>query len=289
MADSRDDVIIAIRSALLKKGAKQKFSLFFLIILSILIITLDKSTYKITTSTRAILNDFVYQITLVASGPGKFIKHIVLSTKIHFEIYDENKDLKNKILFLKKTKINSSFLKTENRILKNSLDLSNSKSSEFDKIISAKVTNDYQSPFLKSLLLSKGKKDGIMKGMPVFSGNYLLGVIIETNYLSSRVLLITDLNSKIPVFLEKTGTNAILSGTGKKLNLVLDYLPDNFELDSDLIIFTSGKGGFLEPGIAVAQTYSNKNNKIIVKSLADPSQASIVYVGKPYTQQESEQ
>ena len=63
MADSRDDVIIAIRSALLKKGAKQKFSLFFLIILSILIITLDKSTYKITTSTRAILNDFVYQIT----------------------------------------------------------------------------------------------------------------------------------------------------------------------------------------------------------------------------------
>jgi len=288
MADHRDDFIIAIRYALLKKGAKQKFSLFFLIILSILIITLDKSTYKITTSTRAILNDFVYQITLVASGPGKFLKYLVLSTNTHFEIYDENKDLKKEILFLRKTNINFSFLKTENKILKNSLDLSNSKRSKFESIISAKVTSDYQSPFLKSLLLSKGKKDGIINGMPVFSGNYLLGVIIETNYLSSRVLLITDLNSKIPVLIEKSGANAILSGKGKKLNLELDYLPDNFELDSDLVIFTSGKGGFLEPGIAVAQTYLNKKNKIIVKSLADPSQVSIVHVGKSYIQQVSE-
>ena len=66
MADNRDDFIIAIRYALLKKGAKQKFSLFFLIALSITIITLDKISVPLVTTTRAVLNDFVYHVSFVA-------------------------------------------------------------------------------------------------------------------------------------------------------------------------------------------------------------------------------
>ena len=88
-----------------------------------------------------------------------------------------------------------------------------------------------------------------------------MGTIIETNYLSSRVLLLTDLNSKIPIIIEGENINAILEGTGRKQDLNLNYLPENYEMEPDKIIFTSGKDGFLSPGIPVAKTYLGKKWK----------------------------
>ena len=114
--------------------------------------------------------------------------------------------------------------------------------------------------------------------MTVFSQNYLIGTIIEANYFTARVLLITDLNSKIPVVLQDTGVNAILAGAGKKTDLTLEYLPDDIVLLPNKIIYTSGKDGFLASGLPVAETYLNKKNKLMIKSLADPEQASIVHI-----------
>ena len=114
--------------------------------------------------------------------------------------------------------------------------------------------------------------------MTVFSKSYLIGTVIESNYLTSRVLLITDLNSKIPVVIQETSINAILVGKGKKTDLSLEYLPDVYSVEPNKIIYTSGKDGFISPGLPVAKTYFNKKNEIQIKSLADPQQASIVHV-----------
>ena len=76
MSDHRDDFIISIRYALLKKGAKQKFSLFFLIVLSILIITLDKYSFSYMKSARGVLNDLVYHVSIISSQPVVFKKYI---------------------------------------------------------------------------------------------------------------------------------------------------------------------------------------------------------------------
>ena len=116
--------------------------------------------------------------------------------------------------------------------------------------------------------------------MSVFSKGYLIGTIIESNYITARVLLITDLNSKIPVVIEGTNTNAILGGTGKKTDLRLDYLPDGFILEPNKILYTSGKDGFLAIGLPVAETYLDKKNNLRIKSLADPRQASIINISK---------
>jgi len=277
MSDSRDDFIIAIRHALLKKRVKQKFSILFLTILSIAIIILDRSSLSIMNPTRAVLNDLVYHVALVSSLPKKFIKNLTGLTKQHFITYDQNKFLKEEVIELKRKQLDGIFLKTENKILKNALNLSNTKSLEEDISISAQVILDQESHYLKSLLINKGKKHGIMKGMTVFSKNYLIGTIIESNYLSSRVLLLTDLNSKIPVILENSDINAILSGSGNQ-NLVLEYLPDQFSIEPDQIIFTSGKDGFLAAGIPIAKSYLNEKNEVAVKALADPDQALIIYV-----------
>jgi rod shape-determining protein MreC len=114
--------------------------------------------------------------------------------------------------------------------------------------------------------------------MSVFHKDYLTGTIVETNFLTSRVLLLTDLNSKLPVIIEGTDTNAILEGTGNKKNLRLSYLPENYKLEPDKIIFSSGKGGFFSQGIPIAKTYLDKNDEILIKLLGDPNQALIVNI-----------
>jgi len=278
MADHRDDFIIAIRYALLKKGAKQKFSLFFLITLSIAIISLDKFSPSITRPVKAVLNDLVYHVSILSSQPARLKNYLVEKTSFHYNALSENEYLKEEIGYLKKQKFNNAYLASENQLLKKALDLSIIKGLKKDFSISARVILDQASPFLKSILINKGTKHRIEKGMTVFSDDYLMGTVIETNYLTSRVLLLTDLNSKLPVIIDGTNTNAILEGTGKKQDLNLIYLPENYNIQPNKIIFTSGKDGFLTPGIPVAETYIGKKNKVLIRLLGDPNQAIIVNV-----------
>ena len=97
MADNRDDFIIALRYALLKKGAKQKFSLFFLILFSILIITLDKLSVPPVNYVRSVLNDLVYRFSVVTSSTEKILIYLSSASKNHFTVYSENKNLREEI------------------------------------------------------------------------------------------------------------------------------------------------------------------------------------------------
>ena len=100
MSDNRDDFIIAIRYALLKKGAKQKFSLFFLIILSISIITVDRFSPPFIKSVRSILNDLVYHVSVASMQPVVFKKYIFNKVTTHYKVVDQNNFLKKEIEFL---------------------------------------------------------------------------------------------------------------------------------------------------------------------------------------------
>ena len=278
MSDSRDDFIIALRYSLLKKGTKQKFSLFFLITFSIFILLLDKYAVPPMSFVRSSINDLVYRATVIAAAPGKIIIYLGSKAKEHMNVYNDNKVLREEINLIKKKQFDQNFLETENENLKLALGLEKIKIQDEDSITIASVMVDQVSPFLKSVLLNKGTKQGIIKGMTVFSKNFLIGTVIESNYLSSRVLLITDLNSKIPAVIQDTDINVILAGKGNKDDFILEYLPEDFVIEPNKIIFTSGKDGFLKTGMPIAETYLNKDNKIKVKSLTDPQQASIVHV-----------
>ena len=278
MAEQRDDFIIALRYALLKKGTQQKFSLFFLIIFSIIIFTLDKLSLSYVQKTRAVLNDLIYQVAIVTSTPEKFTKYVIKLTSDHYSVYRENEKLKEEVEVLRNEKIQNEYLLTENTILKEALQLTGTKALEQDISIIAKVIIDKESPYLKSFLLNKGTRDGVLKGMTVFSKKYLIGTIIESNYLTSRVLLINDLNSRIPVIIENTSVNAILTGLGKDNNLELQYLPEQFQLSAGKNIYTSGKDGILAAGIPVGETYVDKKEQVKVRTLADLNQALFVNV-----------
>jgi rod shape-determining protein MreC len=84
----------------------------------------------------------------------------------------------------------------------------------------------------------------------------LVGKVVEVNYLSSRILLLSDLNSKIPVIVEPYGVLSILSGTGKSFG-VIQYIKKKVDIQGPAIIYTSGAGGLFKPGIPVGKINDN--------------------------------
>ena len=273
MSTSREDFGIAIRSALLQRGAKQKFSLFFLISLAIVIFFLDYHNFKAISVTKSLINDGIYRISNVATAPFKLFQVAEDQTKKIIFSYQENEILKEELKKLRAKDLQVEYLTKQNDGLRKILE-SSGKISE-DRTL-AKVLLDKDSPFLKSIIINRGSKTGITKGMPVVDGNYLVGKIVETNYLSSRVLLLNDLNSRIPVTLGEN-TQAILIGIGETQPF-LDYLPELYSPIENETVFTSGKGGIFSPGIPIGKTLLTEDNEVMVKLFSDPNQLSFVTV-----------
>ena len=155
------------------------------------------------------------------------------------------------------------YLTNENKNLKKILDSDESLFEE--NIIISKVLIDKSSPYLKSIIINRGSKAGILKGMPVMDKDFLIGRVVETNYASSRVLLLSDLNSRIPVVFGKNQTQAILKGNGGP-KPSLEYLPEGYIIKEGLDIFTSGKDGIFLAGSPIGITTDVNDVKLFSES-----------------------
>ena len=269
---SRDDFIIAIRSAFLKKENKQKYSLSALILLTLAILILGKYDFKIINYSKISLKEIAYRSTFVFSTPENLIKKSFIATKNHFLVYEENKILREKVEDLETKDYNSEFILAENERLKETLNELNFSSNE----ILAKVIVDKQSPFLKSIIVNKGSKHGAELGMAVLDKEYLVGKIVELNFTTSRVLLLSDLNSKIPVDILPNSIQSILSGTGKE-NGKIQYVKEETLIENENKVFTSGAGGIFKPGIPIGEIAKKQSNlDINVAFFSDFSQLRFV-------------
>jgi len=273
MSTNRDDFGIVIRSALLQRGAKQKFSLFFLILISAGIFALDNSGLKPVKILRSLINDGIYRISAITSSPLRFSSSTKDFFVNHISVYKENEKLKAEVEELKKQKLTTSYLETENKQLQEVVQLD--KKSSFTTI-GAKIMLDKNSPYLKSAVINKGSNVGIKLGMPVLSRGHLIGRIVEVNFISSRILLLNDLNSRIPVVISPNGEQAILSGIGKSKPR-LEYLPEGFEFGEDSLAYTSGKDGVLFSGISIGRLVF-EDGRVKVKLFTDPNQIFLVNV-----------
>ena len=277
MSVNRDDFSIAFRSALLQRGGAQKFSILSLLILAIFIFFLDVYGFIGIKKTRNIINDIIFRVSYLASSPSRLIPNINKSLSSHFFLKEENEKLKLVIENYKSLNLNLEYLTNENKSLRKVLDAENI-TNNVKHVVLAKVLVDKNSPYLKSIIINKGTQSKIKKGMPVTQENYLVGRIVETNYYSSRVLLLTDLNSRIPVTLGSNASQAILTGSGTK-NPKLEYLPEGYKFENETTIFASGKDGIFIPGTPIGKTTGNVGkHKNEVKLFVDPNQLSFVTV-----------
>ena len=273
MDTSRDDVGISIRSAFLRKGTQQRFSLFALTVLSVLLIFLETIETKPLDRIRAFIKDTIFRGSLVASYPTKtfsstygfFERHINLYSEYN-ELIEENNKLKNNIS-------KSDFLELENSQLRKLIE---EQVSSPTNLVSARVMLDKQSPYLNSFVINIGSNKNIKNGMTVLSGKYFIGRIVDVNYFSSRVLLVSDLNSKIPIITEPSGSHAILSGHGKN-EPTLEYLPEKNDIQNGDKIYTSGKEGIFNPGTPIGEAKVEKD-QVTVSLFSNLDQITFVNV-----------
>ena len=273
METRREDVGIAIRSAFLSRGTKQRFSIFVLIALSIVLIFIETLENKPINFIRSFVKDVIYRSSSVVASPVNAVKSSYRGVINHINLYDNYNELKIENIKLKENFLKSNFLKLENIQLKKII--GDKMESDYN-IISARVMLEADSPYLNSLIINIGSNKKIQKGMAVLDGNNFIGRIVDVNFFSSRVLLISDLNSKIPVIVEPQGYHAIIAGHGK-IKPTLEYLPENHAVKNKDKIYTSGKEGIFLPGLPIGEIKVEKNI-VTADLLSDLNQITYVNI-----------
>ena len=277
MASSRDDFIIAIRSAFLKKSTQQKFSLLTLVLISAFIILLSSLDLKVIRYLKIGINEIVYRSSFVVSIPENFVKDTFYEISEYTSFFKSYKKDKKELSQLKSNYVSSEIIQSENKELK---ELINDYVSSSDKIL-AKIIVDHESPFLKSIIINKGSKDNIKIGTNIFDQSYLVGRVIEVNYKTARVLLLSDLNSNVPVTIAPQNIQAIITGDGEnqgQIKYIKDGLSDEFTEES--IVYTSGTGAIFKSGIPIGRLLTlneNLTSKFNVKFYSDFSQLKYVF------------
>ncbi len=230
-----------------------------LLFLSVIVLVLSNYNFKVIQFIKIGINELTYRASFLVSAPESKIENINSQIKDHLEIYDNYKSLELELETLKQKELMNNYLEMENEKLRNLIN----ESINSNEIL-AKVLIDKESPFLKSIIINKGTKDKLRIGMAVADEVYLVGKIIEVNYTNSRALLLSDLNSKIPVVLEPIGMQAVVSGTGGDIGKI-QYTKDEYGDDinnQEIIAYTSGMGGLFKPGLPVGKISKDNINEI---------------------------
>ncbi|WP_440614028.1 rod shape-determining protein MreC [Candidatus Pelagibacter sp. HIMB1748] len=272
MVKGRDDFVIALRSVFLKKKDQQKFSLISLIILSVVIIILSNFNFKPIQLVKLGINEVIYRSSYVVSVPENKIEEVISKIKSHLDFYKNHQNQLIKIENTDEIKVLNTILTAENKRLRELIDESINSEDIF-----ARVLIDRESPYLKSIVLNRGTKDNVKMGMAVMDRNYLVGQIIEVNYSNSRALLLSDLNSKIPVVIQPPFLQAVASGTGKDHGII-EYTKDEYkenQIENEAVVYTSGLAGIFKPGIPVGKITNSSEQ---VSFFSDFGQLSFVKI-----------
>ena len=277
MASSRDDFVIAIRSAFLKKSTQQKFSLLTLVFISIFIILLSSLDFKAVRYLKIAIGEVVYRSSFVVSIPENFIKNTFIDVYEYTTYFKDYKKNETELESLRSNYVSSEIIQYENKELK---ELINNYVSSSDKVM-AKIIVDHQSPFLRSIIINKGSKDNIKIGTNIYDQSYLVGRVIEVNYKTSRVLLLSDLNSNVPVTIAPQNIQAIVTGSGDDFGQI-KYIKSGQieELSRDSIVYTSGTGAIFKSGIPIGKLRPFQNNSSTeynVEFYSDFSQLKYVF------------
>jgi len=241
-------------------------SLYFgLIVLTFLIMFIGKADLAIIKKLNIIISDLSSPIISSISNQTKIIGNSFNYLSNTASLKEENKILYLENMKLKKYEILSNMYESENLLLKNQLNLVPQKIPNF---ITVRAISAPGNVFAHSLLINSGRRAGIEKGNAVLFNGMFIGQIVSVGNNSSRVLLISDVNSMVPVVVSNNRIPSILTGE----NLILPslkFLPNNVKLSHGSIVQTSGHGGLLPAGLPIGTVVKHSLEKNYVKPLID--------------------
>ena len=221
----------------------------FLIVLSIITIFISTFYYQSFSGLRSGVADVFAPILGAISKPVQDTTVFIRNITGLAELQSENLRLQKENANLRDWYQSAMILKAENQSL---YELMNIKLEPQDNYITARILADSGYAFVKSLLVKAGKSDGVEKGQAVVSSNGAIGRIIETGKHTSRILLMTDINSRVPVLVENSTQHAIMAGQNGALPQLV-HLPIGSKLQHGDRIITSGHGGLFPYGLPVGR------------------------------------
>ncbi|MEA3002817.1 MAG: rod shape-determining protein MreC [Sphingomonadales bacterium] len=212
--------------------------------------------------------DVTHPVTAGGRGAVRFVENIGGGVSNYFMAASENAELKRRIAAERRMIVEARAIDMENGRLKAMLKLT--QESEAPVAIARIVGSSFDAP-RRLATLSAGSASGIRNGQPVRSADGLVGRVIETGRWASRILLVSDGASNVPVKLVRDGTPAIAAGHGDgTIDLKTLELGKNPFRRGDILV-TSGTGGVFPPNVPVAVVTAVNGDRTVAKPLADPA------------------
>jgi len=239
----------------------RKFSFALLISLSLLMLFVGKVDSPFTHAVRVTVMDYYTSIAQYAMLPVEVVREAGDVMGDYFSVYSKNRQLMHENRQLRKGLALLSGVKVENERLKALLRFVGNRPYT---LISTNVVGDASGPFLRTLLINGGEADGIEKGLAVIGAEGLVGRTLATGRVSSQVLLITDINSRVPVKSSLARERGVLAGNNTPYP-VLFYLPKDTKLTEGEEVLTSGDGGIFPPDIPVGIVILDRSGHFCVK------------------------
>jgi rod shape-determining protein MreC len=222
---------------------------------------------------RTTLSDWSRPVLEVVSAPVDAVGRWLSGIGHFFNVYNENIELKQQNARLRQWQ--SAALALEARMKRYQL-LLNAVPDPSLSSVTARVIGRASRPFLQTTVLNAGKHDGVKPGQAVTDDRGMLGRIYLAGDRTSWVILLTDLNSRIPVAIQPGNAQAILAGDNSDAP-ALEALSQNAKLKQGEEVVTSGDGGLLPPGLPVGVVI-NDGGQVRVALFADPATADEVRI-----------
>lgn len=236
-----------LRLAVPIRALTQRFAFLFLVLAAFGLMLLGKAETIMMERMRAGVVDIVAPILDAASHPIATVTEVFETARQLMDLRSENERLRAQNARLLQWQDEARRLGSENVSFRNMLNFIPSPRAQS---ATARVIASSGGVFMRSVLVNAGRRHGIAKDQAVVTGEGLAGRVVSVGDGSARVLLITDLNSRIPVILGRTRERAILAGDNSDMPSLV-FVNRSVEITPGARIVTSGHGGVFPPGIPV--------------------------------------
>jgi rod shape-determining protein MreC len=218
-----------------------------LVLLSVAIIIIGKADERLLDSARMAATDAVAPVLDAIARPLNAADNMIEGVRDTVALFHQNTRLESENERLLQWQDVAHRLAAENQQLRGLLNLVPEPGASY---VTARVIANSGGAYVRTLMINAGSDDGLARGQAAITGDGLVGRLTEVGGRAARVLLITDLNSRIPVAVDGTPEKAVLAGDNSERPRLL-YLPQNGALKVGDRIVTSGEGGLFPPGLPI--------------------------------------
>jgi rod shape-determining protein MreC len=189
--------------------------------------------------------------------PIEFASGFTRDYRNFFDLYNQNRDLRREIERLRAWRETARQLEEENAQLRA---LNNVRVAPRTTFVTGDVMADSGGPYRQSALVNVGSRDGVLDGAAAVDGSGLVGRVVGVGKHATRILLLTDFSSRVPVVVQPSGSRAILAGDGTPAPR-LEFLEATDTIKPGDQVRSTGDGGVLPPDLPVGHVIALPNNR----------------------------